>query len=150
MLRGMNLSDGAASVSVREVQKCIRTRTAAGRGSADDIAFIKVDRSRVKIGDVAVAVRHCGELQVVAALFGSAAQLVAAIDNARVADLGPGVAAVGRFPDALIEIICVHVPDIHFVAAGNDGDLASVNRTARRTWARWTCGRGEPTAGLIR
>src|SRR5580698_3511417 len=142
MLRGMNLSDGAASVSVREVQKCIRTRTAAGRGSADDFAFIKVDRSRVKIGDVAVAVRHRGELQVVAALFGSTAELVAAIDNARVADLGPGAAAVGRFPDALVEIVCVHVPDIHFVTAGNDGNLAAVNRTGRRTGTRGTCSRG--------
>ena len=69
----MNLSDGAASVSVGEVQKRIRTRTTAGRGSADDFAFVQVDGSRVKIGDAAVAVRHCGELQVVAALFGSAA-----------------------------------------------------------------------------
>src|SRR5579862_6629873 len=114
MLRGMHLRDGAATVSVRQVQECIRSRAVAGRRRAYDLALIKIDGSGIEIGNSAVAVWYRRKFQIVAALFRSTTELVTAIDNAHVVNLGPGIAAIRGFPDALIEIVCIHVPDIHF------------------------------------
>src|SRR5580693_5736465 len=110
MLRRMHLSDRAATVSVCQVQECIRSRAVAGRRRAYDLAFIKIDGPGIEISNSAVAVRYRRQFQIVATLFRSTTELVAAIDNARVVDLSPGVAAIRGFPDALIEIVGIHVP----------------------------------------
>src|SRR5258708_39219108 len=116
MLVGVDLRDRQAPVNVGQVHEEIRFRgTAARGGTRGDRAFVKISRTGVKVGIRAIG--YCSEFKVIAALRGSAtsvAVLCSTISDGAVIDVSPRTAAVGAFPDTLIAIVRVGVPNVHF------------------------------------
>ena len=135
VLTGMHMGDGAevgrTAVNVGEVNKGIRRGAAASRRRAGNPAFVQVHGSGIEVCRLSIG--NGGKFEVIDALGGAAAaQQVAAVGDARVVKLGPGGAAVFGLPDKLVGAVSVDIPEIHFVAPGDDRKLSAINRAARR------------------
>src|SRR5579885_2475211 len=151
----MNFRDVTAAKCVSEVQKRVLASAVARGEGVCDHALVNVGCAGVEIGCGAVG--DGSEREIKGAVFGAAsAKEIAAVADAGVVELSPGIAAVERFPYALIVAVCIDVPDIHFAesggtgAVGNDGDFPAINGACfRRSFLRGALSGGEPGAGLI-
>src|SRR5947209_16930553 len=118
----MYFGDVAATINVCEIQECVVASAITGLKRIGDRALIKVSCARVDIGSTAIW--NGGEREIVSALRGAAtAEQVAAVGYCGIVDLRPGSPAVQTLPNTLIEIIGIHVPDVHFAASRRTGAL---------------------------
>jgi hypothetical protein len=117
MLIGMDFCYVAASVSMGQIQKGIVTAAGASWEGVRDCAFIKIDGAGVQVSRSAIG--DSGQSKIECALRSSAAaaQCVAAIRNPGIIDLRPRGAPVERLPDALIAVVRIDEPGVHFAMA---------------------------------
>src|ERR1051326_999129 len=146
MLRRMDACNRTASVGVSEIEESVRAGSAAIRGSDVDLALIKIDGPCIEVRRAAVW--NGSEFKIVSSVNGAAPSLVSAVGNSEVVDLAPSRASIGAFPNALIVVIGIDIPPIHFVAARNDSDFSPIDRANAGVRICWTCLRGQPNAGL--
>jgi hypothetical protein len=102
MLCGMNLRNRTTAVGVGKIEKGVRgiVGAVAGREKAGDLAFVDIDGASIKVGGAAVG--DGGKFEIIGAVFGAAAGVIAAVGDTGFVERGPGGTAVCARPDSLV------------------------------------------------
>ena len=117
MLIRMYAGNIAASINVREVLKSLTPTAITERRGVSNCAFVDVGCSGINIGGASVG--NCRERQVINTLRRAAAtEKISAVCDSGTIELAPGSSFVQSFPDPLVDVVCIDIPDVHLIACG--------------------------------